>query len=159
MGPTGPTGINYLTVGMTGSVSLDGYFLWMSDVGEGLTAGPLSYMPDADNLVVSSSPLAINVGYVATQNPAIYAEGPSNGNIISIRDLGGTGYSGEGRIIMEVRSGRVQMRNPVISTAYGSTVPSTTGSSGVTGQLSFDSNYLYVCVGTNSWKRAGLTGW
>ena len=32
-------------------------------------------------------------------------------------------------------------------------IPSSSTSSGVTGQLSFDSSYVYICVGPNQWKR------
>lgn len=30
---------------------------------------------------------------------------------------------------------------------------------GVKGELSWDSNYIYVCTNTNTWKRAPLTSW
>ena len=32
-------------------------------------------------------------------------------------------------------------------------IPSSSTSSGITGQLSFDSSYVYICVGPNQWKR------
>lgn len=38
-------------------------------------------------------------------------------------------------------------------------VPSTSGSTGITGTITWDSNYLYVCVATNTWKRCQLSGW
>lgn len=37
--------------------------------------------------------------------------------------------------------------------------PASAGASGTTGAIAWDSNFLYVCVGTNTWKRAGLTSW
>ena len=37
--------------------------------------------------------------------------------------------------------------------------PGSTGSAGATGQLALDSDFLYVCIGTNSWKRTTLTSW
>lgn len=37
--------------------------------------------------------------------------------------------------------------------------PSSSDSTGVVGQLAFDSNYFYVCVGENLWKRTQLTTW
>ena len=30
---------------------------------------------------------------------------------------------------------------------------------GTTGQIGWDSSYIYVCVGTNTWKRATLSTW
>ena len=46
--------------------------------------------------------------------------------------------------------------NTFVSNTY---VPSTTGSAGTIGQISFDDGYVYICVGTNSWKRANLSTW
>lgn len=36
-------------------------------------------------------------------------------------------------------------------------VPANSSSTGVTGTITWDSGFLYVCVGTNSWKRAALS--
>ena len=38
-------------------------------------------------------------------------------------------------------------------------VPATAGASGTAGQLSWDNNYLYVCIATNTWKRANISTW
>jgi hypothetical protein len=38
-------------------------------------------------------------------------------------------------------------------------VPATATSTGTTGQVAFDSNYIYYCVATNTWKRSPLTTW
>lgn len=38
-------------------------------------------------------------------------------------------------------------------------VPSTSTSSGLTGQVAKDADYLYVCVSTNSWKRIPFGAW
>lgn len=32
-------------------------------------------------------------------------------------------------------------------------------SAGVTGEIAWDSNYIYVCIATNTWKRADLATW
>lgn len=38
-------------------------------------------------------------------------------------------------------------------------VPTTSGSTGITGTITWDNNYLYVCVATNTWKRTPLSPW
>ena len=38
-------------------------------------------------------------------------------------------------------------------------VPSTASSSGNKGEIAYDSDYIYVCVATNTWKRAALSTW
>jgi hypothetical protein len=37
--------------------------------------------------------------------------------------------------------------------------PVSSTASGTTGQISWDANYIYVCVNTNTWKRVALTTW
>lgn len=38
-------------------------------------------------------------------------------------------------------------------------VPSDATSSGTVGEIAIDSNYIYVCVATNTWKRASISTW
>jgi hypothetical protein len=37
--------------------------------------------------------------------------------------------------------------------------PATAANSGTIGTVVFDSDYVYVCVATNTWKRANLNSW
>lgn len=37
--------------------------------------------------------------------------------------------------------------------------PATTGAAGNQGDIAWDANYVYVCVATNSWKRAAIATW
>ena len=39
------------------------------------------------------------------------------------------------------------------------TAPSSSTDTGVTGEVRFDANYMYLCVSTNTWKRSPLTTW
>lgn len=38
-------------------------------------------------------------------------------------------------------------------------VPTTSGDTGITGTITWDNNYLYVCVATDTWKRTPLSTW
>jgi hypothetical protein len=40
-----------------------------------------------------------------------------------------------------------------------SPVPNATNSVGVAGSLAYGSNYVYICVESNLWRRATLGGW
>jgi len=40
-----------------------------------------------------------------------------------------------------------------------STTPATSSSTGTAGWIAYDSNYVYVCVATNTWKRAAISTW
>ena len=37
--------------------------------------------------------------------------------------------------------------------------PTSSTGNGHTGQISWDANYIYICVNTNTWKRVALTAW
>ena len=41
----------------------------------------------------------------------------------------------------------------------GAGFPASSSSTGTTGQIQFDTNYLYVCVDINTWKRVALSTW
>lgn len=37
--------------------------------------------------------------------------------------------------------------------------PETSSSSGRAGQFAYDSDYIYICVSTDTWKRVGIATW
>ena len=47
---------------------------------------------------------------------------------------------------------------PLAAVALGN-APSTASSTGSAGDIRYDSGYVYICVATNTWKRAALTTW
>ena len=53
--------------------------------------------------------------------------------------------------------GTIEIFGNLIS--HVSYVPETSESTGDTGQIVWDDNYIYVCVATNTWKRASLATW
>ena len=46
--------------------------------------------------------------------------------------------------------------NLITSNSY---VPSANNSVGTTGQITWDEDYVYICVAENIWKRANLSTW
>jgi hypothetical protein len=38
-------------------------------------------------------------------------------------------------------------------------IPTTATSAGAKGQIAYDTNYVYICVAANTWKRSALTTW
>ena len=44
-------------------------------------------------------------------------------------------------------------------TIPNSTAPSSKNAAGNTGQIAWDTDYIYVCVATDTWKRAALSTW
>jgi hypothetical protein len=37
--------------------------------------------------------------------------------------------------------------------------PGSSSATGTAGTITWDSNYVYVCVATNTWKRSALSSW
>ena len=40
-----------------------------------------------------------------------------------------------------------------------SSAPASASSTGITGQIAYDSDYLYVCTATDTWKRVAIATW
>ena len=116
------------------------------------------------------------VGPTGSTGPSVSVLG-STGYVFS-PGASGIGFTGSGisnitsdgnYVTVTITSGS----GPTGATGANSTVPGPTGSSGTvsdippgssgaagaTGQLALDSDWLYVCVGTNTWKRTALTSW
>jgi hypothetical protein len=47
--------------------------------------------------------------------------------------------------------------NVVLNTTIPAPVLAT--NTGTPGQIAYDSNYIYICIGTNSWKRVSIAAW
>lgn len=45
------------------------------------------------------------------------------------------------------------------STVVLASVPPTPTAAGIKGQMAYDSNYLYICIATNTWRRVGISTW
>jgi hypothetical protein len=41
----------------------------------------------------------------------------------------------------------------------GTSTPTTSSATGTAGSIAWDSNYIYVCVATNTWKRVAISTW
>ena len=52
---------------------------------------------------------------------------------------------------VDINSDKIRLRN--------SNTPSSASSTGAKGEICYDTNYVYVCVATNTWKRAALATW
>jgi hypothetical protein len=57
---------------------------------------------------------------------------------------------------LSVTDSFVVFGNLFVANAY---VPPLSNSSGTTGQITYDGDYVYVCVDTDDWRRANLVAW
>jgi len=49
--------------------------------------------------------------------------------------------------------------NPPLSPALSPDAPTTASSNGTAGDIRYDADYVYICIATNTWKRAALATW
>ena len=49
--------------------------------------------------------------------------------------------------------------SPPLSSSLSSNAPTTASSNGTAGDIRYDADYVYICIATNTWKRAALTTW
>ena len=38
-------------------------------------------------------------------------------------------------------------------------IPTLSNSQGLSGQITWDNSYIYICIGTDTWKRANISTW
>lgn len=71
----------------------------------------------------------------------------------------GLGKAAQG--LLEVNNGTLgQYRDLRVRSIFTSTkTPASASDTGTTGEIAWDSNYIYACVATNTWKRAALASW
>ena len=141
----------------------------------GVAQEPISsYSISGSNIVFTEAPASgltfWGVGYgttaVATLNgivpgssgsPAISSSNdlttgfyfPSSGNISVAGNLG-IGTSSPSTLL-DINNNKFRVRN--------SKTPSSTTDTGNTGDICWDSNYIYVCTATNTWARSSISRW
>tara|TARA_B100000035_G_scaffold207018_1_gene177056 strand:- start:49 stop:837 length:789 start_codon:yes stop_codon:yes gene_type:complete len=127
----------------------------------GLTAGGLTYpITNGTNGQVLTSDGAGNVTW---QNAT------SGGASVTISDTPPAASPGD--LWWESDSGRLKIRYqdtdstqwvdvaPPLSSALSTDAPATATSSGTLGDIRMDTDFIYVCVGTNAWKRVAIAVW
>jgi hypothetical protein len=150
-GATGPTGSN----GATGATGSNGSgFVWQGEwqpipttyVGgqDVVSYGGGSYIKIGDGNSGSAPPDDLSRWNIVA-NPGSTGATGSNGT------NGATGATGP--------AGVTGPAGPTGSYLVSNIPPGSSAATGATGELALDSDYLYVCIGTNTWKRTTLTGW
>ena len=43
--------------------------------------------------------------------------------------------------------------------SLAASTPASAAATGTAGEWQYDTNYIYVCVATNTWKRVGISTW
>lgn len=85
------------------------------------------------------------------RNTAIYASARGGAENYSFYGDGNLVNEGDANI-----TGRLTLgKNPI----WPGKTPASASAPGTTGEVSWDGQFIYVCVGTNTWKRSSLSSW
>lgn len=129
------------------SMFTEGDLLWLST-----TAGGMVNTPPAEPAH------AVFLGYVIRSHPNFGVIEAKIINGFELTELHGVLINGEvnNQVLKYDGSTSLWKNKSVVDT---SSVPSTATSSGMAGDIKADSNYLYICTATNTWKRVALSSW
>ena len=128
-----------------------------------LTVGATALASGNAALVVATNSLPLTGGTMSGP-VTLSGYGPTSPALRSNADTGvyvsgfyvGISSSGIGQLLVGPDYVKTERDSFLIET---SKTPASAGASGITGQISWDSNYLYVCVATNTWKRTDINTW
>jgi hypothetical protein len=99
--------------------------------------------------------------YVASGNSLIFSTPPLASDLIDVRFLGqGPSPYGNANVsaYLATNTGNIQANNVSIISLFQAPLRTVTSTDpGNPGQICWDGNYIYVCVGTNTWSRVQLT--
>jgi hypothetical protein len=79
-------------------------------------------------------------------------------NIMSLTQTGRVGIGTQTPIVALDINGGLRVQSDSIA-VQNSKTPSSASDTGQAGQICWDTNYLYVCVASNTWKRIALSSW
>ena len=131
-----------------------------------LTAGGLTYPTTNGNSgEVLTSDGAGNVSWSTVSG------GGGGGANVTISDTIPAGTPTAGDLWWESDKGRLKVYytdtnssqwvdvNPPLKPSLSSDAPATASSAGVVGDIRYDSSYVYICIATDTWKRAAIATW
>ena len=128
-----------------------------------LTAGGLTY-PNTNG---TSGDVLTSDG---TGNVVWAAGGSGGGANVTISDTA-PGSANAGDLWWESDKGRLKIyyndtdstqwvdASPPLSSSLSSNAPTTASSTGTAGDIRYDADYVYICIATDTWKRAALATW
>ena len=129
----------------------------------GVSNGSVVYWKD---MTISGSNATVNItgnlsvtgnisGTVSSSTTASTAT-----TLSTARNIGGVSFDGSSDIDLPgVNTTGNQNTTGNAAGILNTTPPSSATSTGTAGEIRWDSNYIYICVATNTWKRVALSSW
>lgn len=136
----------------------------LQKVGVGMKIKLLTPPAVAGNTLTTTSRLALT----STATPGHYeytfsvAESSANLQYVYSADVAYTNtvsVASDGNIVLPGSDSSITYTDGSLAAPQIIGVPANATANGVAGQTAFDSNYMYICVATNTWKRAAISTW
>jgi hypothetical protein len=65
-------------------------------------------------------------------------------------------FDADGKTIAQAWYQWLQLVPPRLTSPAQASPPATSNATGVAGMITFDQNFVYVCIATNTWRRSAL---
>ena len=124
--------------------------------------GDVLYLGDTPGTITTTKPVApkhmVKVGYCLVSNATtgvIFVDVRNGYEVDELHDV--LIQSKADRDILQYDSATSLWKNGRLN--ISNTVPASPTATGTAGWVAFDSNYVYICVATNTWKRIGIQNW
>jgi hypothetical protein len=175
---TGVIGVSNNTFGVQGSALLAGVqgFSETGDGVQGISETGFGGSFESDETALNA--LGVNIGITAYGGTGIIVGG-SLGIGVTGEDVGidcyGENIAAKFKTPVESSSNIVQFINDNVVKSFVefdgtlngkglkltalNTAPASASATGVTGDIRWDANYMYVCTATNTWKRSAISTW
>jgi len=125
----------------------EGDLLWLSTISGGWVTTP-----------PAEPAHAVFLGYVIRSHPNFGVVEVKIINGFELTELHGVLINGvQNNQVLKYNSSNLLWENS--GTVGLSSIPATVTSTGVAGDIKADSNYLYICTATNTWKRVAISSW
>lgn len=152
----------YVMGSQTGQFQPTGSYVFSSETGSFITSEQTGVFLTAQSTGFLSSSGWVNQNYYPRSNPSGYITGISS---IVYRNMTGSfitsGQTGAFYPAVGNPSGYLTASDTgaFVNSVKFVGVPTTTGSPGTSGEVSFDWDYFYVCIEDGRWRRIGLYDW
>lgn len=112
--------------------------------------------------LVHDSAWHIGCGKVTSKNTNVFFIGGGNdqtqtNTLFAVSNGGKDGNPSQFDAINLTKQGTLTIAQNLILPAP--TIPANSSDTGVTGQVTWDSGFIYICVDTNTWKRVAIATW
>jgi hypothetical protein len=147
----------HLSISLAGSVMVGGAAATSKfDVLDSATREPSLTVANAPISQIRSSTVALTFGIASTGVTWLQGRNYSADGIsydIALNPVGGKVGVGTlaPAVALDVNANSIRIRT--------AKTPATAGAAGIQGEVAWDAGYVYVCVATNTWKRAAIATW